>query len=102
MKARACWFSPQAEQDLEEIGDYIAEDNPSRALSFVQALRVRCNEIAHFPEAVPARPELGPGLRMAPFWRYLIFYTYNPEQIRIERIIHGTSDLLAIFRDLDE
>jgi len=28
-------FSPLAEQDLESIGDYIAADNPVRAVSFV-------------------------------------------------------------------
>lgn len=28
-------FSPKAAEDLEEIGDYIARDNPQRALSFV-------------------------------------------------------------------
>ncbi len=27
-------FSPKAADDLEEIGDYIARDNPARALSF--------------------------------------------------------------------
>jgi toxin ParE1/3/4 len=32
-------ISPLAERDLEAIGDYIAEDNPARALSFVAELR---------------------------------------------------------------
>lgn len=32
---RAC-FTPQAEIDLEEIGDYIAVDNPNHAVSFIQ------------------------------------------------------------------
>lgn len=29
-------FTPQAEIDLEEIGDYIALDNPARAVTFIQ------------------------------------------------------------------
>jgi plasmid stabilization system protein ParE len=29
-------FTVQAEQDLEEIGDYIVIDNPSRAVPFVR------------------------------------------------------------------
>jgi hypothetical protein len=29
-------FMPQAEIDLEEIGDYIALDNPERAVSFIE------------------------------------------------------------------
>ena len=28
-------ITPQAEQDLEVIGDYIAQDNPVRASSFI-------------------------------------------------------------------
>jgi toxin ParE1/3/4 len=30
-----CAFTPLAERDLEEIGDYIATGNPRRAVSFV-------------------------------------------------------------------
>jgi len=31
-----CILSPLAEFDLEEIGDYIARDNPGRAVSFIR------------------------------------------------------------------
>ncbi len=31
-------LSPLAEQDLEAIGDYIAQDNPIRAISFMEEL----------------------------------------------------------------
>ena len=48
-----------AELDLEEIADFIALDNPRRALSFVRELRERCQKIAWFPEAIQLRPELG-------------------------------------------
>jgi len=34
-----CIFSPLAASDLEEIGDYIAQDNPHRALTFVREIR---------------------------------------------------------------
>ena len=34
-------FTPMAEQDLEAIADYIAADNPGRALSFVRELRTQ-------------------------------------------------------------
>ena len=32
-------FSPVAETDLEEIGDYIALANPRRAVTFVREIR---------------------------------------------------------------
>ena len=31
-------FTPLAETDLEVIGDYIAQDNPARALTFIQEM----------------------------------------------------------------
>jgi plasmid stabilization system protein ParE len=39
-------FTPQAEIDLEEVGDYIALDNPRRAVSFIREIRQHCEKIA--------------------------------------------------------
>ncbi len=38
-------FTPLADTDLEEIGDYIAQDNPARALAFIQEIRAQCLKI---------------------------------------------------------
>ena len=67
-------FAPLALTDLEEIGDYIALDNPLRALSFVRELRAQCRKILDNPLAFPAREDLAPGLRVLPYGHYLIFY----------------------------
>jgi toxin ParE1/3/4 len=53
------YFTPQAEIDLEEIGDYIALDNPKRAVSFIQEIRQHCERIAEGPTRYVARPDLG-------------------------------------------
>ncbi|MHC1744157.1 MAG: type II toxin-antitoxin system RelE/ParE family toxin [Syntrophobacteraceae bacterium] len=92
-----CEISPLAETDLEEIGDYIALDNPRRAVSFVREMREQCTKIAVNPGAAPLRPELGAGIRMVPFGRYLIFYTVEAEHIRIERVLHGARNTPALF-----
>jgi toxin ParE1/3/4 len=42
-------LTPQAEIDLEEIGDYIALDNPKRAVSFIREIRQHCEKIADGP-----------------------------------------------------
>ncbi len=42
-------FTPMAESDLESIGDYIASDNPHRAITFVRELRQQCQRIALNP-----------------------------------------------------
>ncbi len=90
-------FSDTAEADLEEIGDYIALDNPLRAISFIEELRLQCARLLAFPEAAPARPELGKGLRGQPHGRYLIFYRVTGDDLRIERILQGS----RLFADPD-
>jgi len=42
-------ITPLAAFDLEEIGDYIAQDNPVHAESFVTELRVHCEKICLNP-----------------------------------------------------
>lgn len=86
-------FSPAAERDLEEIADYIAQDNPQRALSFVVELRQTAAELEANPLAWPARDDLIAGLRMRPVGRYMIFYRPIPDGLRIERILHASRDI---------
>jgi len=92
-----CVFSRRAEADLEAIGDYIANDNPRRALSFVRELRDRCRAIVQFPQAAPLRPELGRGVRMVVFGDYLIFYRHSKRRVIIERVLHGARDIQSLF-----
>ncbi|MDD3580729.1 MAG: type II toxin-antitoxin system RelE/ParE family toxin [Desulfobacca sp.] len=68
---------------MKNLGDYIARDNPERAVLFIQEIRERCLKITTYPEAAPLRPELGEGVRMVPFGRYLIFYTVSSDTIRV-------------------
>jgi toxin ParE1/3/4 len=86
-------FSRRAEGDIEEIGDFIAQDNPRRAVSFIRALRERCAELRAFPDANPRRPELGDGVRMAIFGRYLILYAAVEDALEIRRVLHGAREL---------
>ncbi len=51
--------SPLAEHDLEAIGDWIAQDNPVRAISFTEELYQQCLLIAESPVLYRERPELG-------------------------------------------
>ena len=93
-----CAFTPLAEADLEVIGDYIARDNRHRALTFIRELRQRCEQIADMPRAAPLRPELGAGVRVVVFGRYLICYAERGDDVVIERIVHGARSLRNLFR----
>ena len=85
--------SPAARSDLIEIAIYIAQDNPDRALSFVDELEAKCFKLGQQPGLGTRRQELADGLRVAPHGRYLIFYREHTEGLRIERVMHSARDI---------
>ena len=86
-------FSPAAEDDLEEIGDYIALDNPATAVQFIDTLRDQCERLLKSPVGYVARPEVGEGLRSCAHGRYLLFFRVEADVLRIERILHSARDI---------
>jgi toxin ParE1/3/4 len=85
----AAEFSPRARLDLEEIAEYIARDNPSRAISFAGEIKAHCLRITENPESYPSRADVSAGLRMAVHGRYLIYFRNRPTGVRIVRILHS-------------
>jgi toxin ParE1/3/4 len=86
-----------AEADLEGIADYIARDNPVRALSFVRELYERCLNIAEMPEAWPVVPRFEHhGIRRRVHGRYLIFYRVSKDSITILHVLNGAMDVEAL------
>jgi len=92
-------FTRLAQADLEAIGDYIALDDPRRALSFVAELRDHCQKIASSPQAYRPRQELAEGLRSCAHGRYVIFFQSQDDFLLIVRILHGAQDIQAPFRE---
>jgi len=90
-------FTPAAQQSLQEIYDYITEDNPAKAKEFIQHLKKQCFVLAENPRMGRARPELQETLRSFPVSPYLIFYTPSKESLLIVNIIHGARDIDALF-----
>lgn len=87
---------PAAKADLIEIGDFIAQDNPARALSFVAEIEAKMLQAAERPESFPARDDVHTGLRSARHGRYLIFFLDAGDEARIVRVLHGARDLLGL------
>ncbi|MCJ2132545.1 type II toxin-antitoxin system RelE/ParE family toxin [Methylobacterium sp. J-026] len=86
-------FTDAAEHDPEGLGDYIAQDNPKRALSFVQELRMACLALADFPERFPLVPRHEDrGVRRRVQGDYLIFYKVETDDVVILHILRGTVD----------
>lgn len=87
-------YSRLAISDLEAIQDYIAQDSPVNADKFIEKILDRCDDILSAPEGYLARSEIMDGLRSVAFKDYMIFYTFEVEVVRIERILHGSRDYL--------
>lgn len=88
-------FALLAQQDLQEIFDYIAEDNPVTAERFIQKVEARCRSLVAMPNIGRTRDDLAPGLRSIVEGNYLIFYRgINTENsIYIVRIFHAKRDI---------
>jgi len=95
-------LSALAAQDLEDIGDFIAADNPGRAVSFVTELRQRCATLAEMPLAYPRREDFGKGVRLMVHRRYLVLYRVVRRQVRIERVLHGSRHVIALVQSSDD
>ena len=107
-------FTPLAEQDLESIAEYIAADNPLRAIitfcgglfamaiTFVREMRQQCQRIALNPPGYRLRPELGERLRSCAYGHYVIFFEASPREVTVVRVLHGARDVPAQFGAADE
>ncbi len=84
-------WSPTAENDLNEIIDYIAQDSLEYALSFYEQVRDRIENLRNFPKLGKKVPELDdPNIRELILRNYRIIYRVSEENIQIIRIIHGS------------
>lgn len=90
-------LAAEAERDLEAIGDRIAEDDPQRALSFVQEIRAHCLALRDFPERFPLVPRYERyGVRHRAHGNYLIFYRVETEAVVVLHILHGAMDYAGL------
>jgi plasmid stabilization system protein ParE len=86
-------ITDEAEANLEALGDWIAADNPLRAITFVQTLRQTCLALADMPLAFPLVPRYASdGVRWRPYRDYLIFYRVTEEAVEILHVLHAAQD----------
>lgn len=92
-------LSPSVPSDLEEIAEYIAQDSPRHAVRMLRVLRARIKEIARQPQIYRLRPELGAEARLATVGNYVILFRIRQDSVRIERVVHGSRDLLPVLEE---
>jgi toxin ParE1/3/4 len=79
--------------DLEAIADYIAQDNPERAVTFIQEIRAEIARIGRNPLLHRLRPEIATDARMAIVGQYVILFRVVGKIVIIERVVYGGRDL---------
>ncbi len=89
-------ISPTARQDLSDIFDYIAQDNPVAAANWVEAIEQKCRFIATTPEFGEKRPEYSSDIRSSAVGRYVIFFRPIRDGIEVARVIPGNRDIRSL------
>jgi len=90
-------LGPRVEDDLSEIGDYIALHNPIRARTFIDELIAEIERIGEYPLSYRLRPDIGTEARAAVHKNYLILFRIVGGVVRVERVVHGRRDLPKLF-----
>ena len=86
-------FTDEAKADLAKIGEWIAEESPEQAFSFVRELEEHCARLVEMPRAYAlVRRHESSGVRRAPHGDYLIFYRVTADAVEILHILHGARD----------
>ena len=95
------FITPEAERNIEDIGDYLEERNPSVARRFTRS-------VGETIEMLLRNPNLGERLHtdllgqiryrtVIDFKNYLIFYRQVGDVLEIIRVLHGASDYEKFF-----
>jgi toxin ParE1/3/4 len=91
-------LSRQARADLLLIGDWIAQENPVRAVSFVDELQSACLNLSDFPARYPLYKATADGpMRRKVYGNYLIFYVVGQNTVTVARILHGAQNYSDLF-----
>ena len=83
-------FHPEAYSDLEEIWEYIADENPEAADRLIEEIFAAIRSLVPFPYAGHPRPELTKRpLRFHTIGAYLIAYAPDEKPLVVVAVLHG-------------
>jgi len=94
----------RALDDVAEIADWIALDNPGAAERFEEAFAKDCRRLTEFPAIGRSVAHAGRELRglryraISGFESWLLFYRARRDALEIVRVVHGARDLRRALR----
>lgn len=86
-----------AEDDLQEIFDYIAQDNIQSASKLHANFLETFRKIAQMPQIGRLREEFGKEIRSLALKNYVIFYVEASSKVIISRVLHGARNIQSDF-----
>ena len=84
--------TPLALQDIDEAAEYIADDDITAAICWLERVEEVYQMLADSPLAGRPRPELGSDMRSYPCVSHVIFYRPIGDGVEILRVLHGSRD----------
>jgi toxin ParE1/3/4 len=91
-------ITEQAQADLDELWDYLAERNEAAANRLLAEILERSRFHARFPKTGRPRDDLTPALRSFVVRPYVIFFRAVDDTIEILRVLHGSRDIDSIIK----
>ena len=96
-------FHPDARDDLDQIWDYIAADNPDAADRVITEILEAIRAVVPFPHSGHRRPDLTAApLRFVSVREYLIVYAPDEKPLWVIAVVHGHRNprvMAAILRE---
>ncbi|MBU4272246.1 MAG: type II toxin-antitoxin system RelE/ParE family toxin [Planctomycetes bacterium] len=91
-------LSRQAESDLKEIADYVADRNPSAAVNELEKLFNKFGLLGRNPLLGELRQDLPGKPRSFTAGNFVVLYKPTADGIEVARVVHAARDFGAIFR----
>ena len=95
-------INPVATADLQEIKNFIAEDDINAATKVVKKIIEKIESLVEFPEIgtmLMYKISLRSKYRYIICSQYLIFYIYQDDTVSIQRILHGKRDYMSLLKE---
>ena len=92
-------FTPLAEQDLNDIFDYISLDSPQAAEKLVEQIQNTVEAVCDYPFSRPLLTDRilrDKGYRIIGVKNFHLFYTINNQVITIQRVLYGRRNYEAL------
>lgn len=90
-----------AENDLQDIWTYIAEESPRSANKVIREIMYAFSDLADYPSRGRPDPEISANHHVMVCRRYLLIYHLDEvnEVVTLVRVVHGARNWPTLFND---